>query len=177
MRPRPLSLALASSLFVASVCVADALAQDVPKAEYSIKEYEARLGTRIRRDQIHGSSVAVNLPYAQLSEQDKASLHAWWENIAPGDEPPFPVHGLRELYDPLRKAGDVFLDAGKLVAVATVGPDGKVLDVRVFEAPSKKMGDFVARVLLLTDFKPAICSGVPCRMEYPLRMTFTVTLR
>lgn len=175
MRQRlPFWLALVS---LALACFSDAWAQDAPKAQYSIKEDEARVGTRIRRDQLQGANVALNLPYAQLPEQDKESLRGWWENIAPGDEPPFPVRGLRDLFDPLRKAHNALQDAGSLFAVATIGSDGKVADVKVYEAPSKKMGDFAARVLLLTDFKPAVCSGAPCQMEFPLRMKFTVSSR
>jgi hypothetical protein len=152
-----------------------AAAQEAPKPQYTLKEMEARNGTRIRREVVSGSRIALNHSYAQLSEEDKRVLHGWWEDIREGDEPPFPVDGLRSRYDPIRKAHAMLLDPGDLFAVATIGPDGKAVEVKVFRAPGTKMGQFAAQVFMLTPFKPALCAGKPCQMDYPLRMKFTVT--
>jgi hypothetical protein len=164
-----------STLLLLPMLAGPVVAQDTPKPQYTLREEEPLVGTRLRRDQVHGSKVAVNLPYDQLPPADKEALHAWWESIPPGDEPPFPAQGLAAVYDPLRKAHEVLSQPGKLFVVATVGADGTVIDARVYEAPSQKMARFAAQLLLLTKFKPAICSGQPCRMDFPLQMTFRVT--
>ena len=157
-------------------CSTFAAAQDVARPQYSLKEENPQIGSRIRRDQVSGSLIALNLPYSQLPPQDKLALHAWWESIPPDDEPPFPAEGLSVLLDPLRKVHAAFLKAGDLFVVATVGKDGKVLEAKVIDQPSGEMGAFAARLLLLTKFKPAVCSGQPCSMQFPLRMKFTVSL-
>lgn len=36
------------------------------------------------------------------------------------------------------------------------------------------MATYVSSVLMLTKFKPAICGGVPCRMEYPFLYAFEI---
>lgn len=152
-----------------------ARAQEAPKPQYRLKEDESSTGTHIRRDRLTGSSIALNRPYARLSQADKEALHSWWENMPSGDEPPFPAQGLGALYAPLGKVHDAQLEPGTLFAVATVGTNGEVVEAKVFEAPNAKMAQAAARLLLLTEFKPAVCAGQPCRMDFPLRMTFTVT--
>lgn len=145
--------------------------------QYSIKEDEPALGTRIRHEQMTGSNVALNLPYERLPEKDKAALHAQWEHIAPGDEPPFPLKGLIALWDPLRQAQQKLGEEGSLFAVATVGADGRVTDVNVYKSPGQKMTRVVSQLLMLTPFKPAVCGGQPCQMDFPLRMNFSVHIR
>jgi hypothetical protein len=156
-------------------CSTFAVAQDVAKPQYSLKEENPQIGSLIRRDQVSGSLIALNLPYAKLPPQDKLVLHSWWESIPPNDEPPFPAGGMSVLLDPLRKVHAAILKPGDLFVVATVGKDGKVLEARVIEEPSREMGAFAARLMLLTSFKPAVCSGQPCSMQFPLRMKFTVS--
>ena len=168
-------LAITSSILSLVCYPGIGVAQEAPKPQYSLKEEEPRLGTNIRKNQLTGPRIALNLPYAQLAPEEKDSLRSWWEGIPDSDEPPFPAEGLRALYDPLRKAHNALSDPGNLFAVATVGPDGKVIEAKVFEAPSKTMATFAAKLLLLTTFKPALCSGQPCRMDFPLRMTFTTS--
>lgn len=144
------------------------------KPQYSIKEDEPAVGTRIRHEQMTGSNVALNLPYELLPERDKAALHAEWENIPPGDEPPFPTKGLIALMDPLRRAQQKLGEQGPLFAVATVGADGQVTNVNVYKTPGEQMTRMVSQLFMLTPFKPAMCSGQPCQMDFPLRVNFSV---
>ena len=143
-----------------------------PKPKYSLNQEQPTLGTRIIRDQTSRSAVAINLPYEQLPEAERAALHSWWEHIEDGDEPPFPRSGLQAIYDPMRKVGDKLPADGRLFVVAMIGPQGRATEVQIYDAPSKKVGEAAAAILLVTDFKPALCSGKPCYMEFPLRMYF-----
>lgn len=169
----------APSMLVALMClVAPCLcvAQD-PAPKYTIKEDDPRLGSTLRRDQFHGFSIAINLPYAKLPTSDRQSLHALYEQMPDGDEPPFPIYGLQAIYDPIRKAHDKLGDAGDLSVIATVDASGQVQRVEVFKSPSTQMSQFAASVLTMTKFKPALCAGKPCAMEFPVRLSLTVEIR
>jgi hypothetical protein len=49
-----------------------------------------------------------------------------------------------------------------------------VSGVKAWGSPSPEMTKFAASVLLLTRFKPAICGGQKCRMDFPLKYLFIV---
>ena len=79
---------------------------------------------------------------------------------------------LRTLFDPIGKAHAKLAQSGTLRVVAIVGKDGQVIEARILESPSEQLGQFAARLLMVTKFKPALCSGQPCRMEFPLNVQF-----
>jgi hypothetical protein len=54
--------------------------------------------------------------------------------------------------------------------MAKVGADGKVTNVSVFTSPDDKMTQIVASMLVLQKFKPAMCQGQPCAMDFSLNM-------
>lgn len=157
----------ACGVLFAALCVAQV------RPENSIREEQPRTGSHIRQDVAH-SSIPINLPYAQLSPDDRSAFNANYESIAEGDEPPFPLKGLRALIDPIQKAQEKLFARGELFLVATIGPDGKARQVSSYRSPGPEMTNFAAQALMLTPFKPAICSGKPCTMDFPLRMTFRV---
>lgn len=150
------------------------LSQGQAPAQYAIKADEPPTGSRIRMDVVHSGPIAVNLPYQELPPGDRASLHALYERIADGDEPPFPTRGLRALFDPISHAQAKLLLKGQLFLIATVGPQGKVVQVKVMRSPSPEMAQFAAHVMAQTPYKPAVCSGQPCTMDFPLILTLQV---
>ena len=81
---------------------------------------------------------------------------------------------MKSILDVVRKGQEKLLVTGKLYLVATVEPSGKVSTVRAFGSPSPEMATFAGQVLLLTKFKPAVCGGRPCRMDFPLSYNFKV---
>lgn len=158
--------------FLAVLFSGAGLAQERP--EYSIREDQPRTGSHIRQDVASSTSIPINLPYEKLSPEEQSNFHSNYESIAAGDEPPFPRKGLRALLDPIRKAQAKLRVRGDLFLVATIGPDGKAREVAAFSSPSPEMTQFAAQVLMLTPFKPAICSGNPCAMDFPLKVAFRV---
>lgn len=120
--------------------------------------------------------VALNLPYEKLSERDRANLHSWWESIPKGDEPPFPVKGLKPIFDGMLKAQHEFMVEGELTLIATIDTNGEVEQVKAIGSPSQQMTLFAASLVGMTKFKPAICSGKPCKMDFPFSFNFTVAL-
>jgi hypothetical protein len=142
--------------------------------QYGIKFTDPPIGSNIRRYAVSPSSIPINRSYGELSAAERAKLHQWWERIPEGDEPPFPIDGLRPIHDAVRQAQSKLLVTGELFLIATVEQDGQVSQVQAVGSPSPEMTKFSATVLVLTKFKPAVCSGHPCRMDFPVRYQFRV---
>lgn len=81
---------------------------------------------------------------------------------------------MKSILDVVRKGQEKLLVTGKLYLVATVEPNGKVSTVKAYGSPNPEMAKFASEVLLLTKFKPAVCGGRPCRMDFPLWYNFKV---
>lgn len=160
---------------MAACCTAAAAQEDAPEAVYRIKD-ETHLGSNIPRTIVTSSIVPINLRYAQLSDQHKAALRSQYEAMAPDDEPPFPADGLKPLYDALWRVHHKLLVRGELSLIATVMPDGSVSQVQALRSPDPELTRGAAALLMATPFKPAVCHGQPCRMDFPLKMRFTVKL-
>ena len=92
--------------------------------------------------------------------------------MRPLDEPPFPVAGLKPIHEAIAEIQRRLLAQGKLSMLAEVDAQGKVTGVSVYESPDPKLTQAAATVLMLTQFKPAVCRGEPCKMSFPLRVTF-----
>ncbi len=157
-------------------CVADvkAQSQSQARAEYGVKEAEAPIGSRIRRLAVGPAAVPINLSYEQLSPENRAKFKENYESMADGDEPPFPQGGLKVVLEPIHKAQSKLLVQGDLFLTAMVDASGVAQSVTAIGSPSPEMTRFAAGVLVFTKFKPAICSGQPCSMEFPLRILFEV---
>ena len=145
-----------------------------PSPGYSIDEDEPRLGSHVRKQAVGPTKIAVNLPYHELPPEDRARLHDQYERMAEGDEPPFPLNGLRSILDPIRQGQVKLQVTGKLHLIATIGPDGKVREVKALSSPSPEMTRFAAQIMAVTRYKPALCGGQACTMDLPLRVNFQV---
>jgi hypothetical protein len=150
-----------------------ALAQSAAP-QYSIREDIPATGSMIRRNVVGPTRLPLNLTFEQLSAADRSILRNYYENIAEGDEPPFPTDGLRAIFDPLQKVQSKLLVSGVLRLVAIVDSDGVVQQVKTMGSPSPEMTRVAANVVMVTKFKPAICSGRPCAMEFPVFTEFRV---
>jgi hypothetical protein len=158
------------SLFAAAVST---FAQ-TPDPRYGIKEDQPRIGSHLRSYAVKPFTIPINLTYEQLSPSDRIKVHNNYEAIAPGDEPPFPAGGLVAILDPLRKAQQKLLVTEELSLVAVIDSTGKAIEVSAYGSQDSAMAKTAAHLLLLTPFKPAVCSGQPCQMQFPLRMNFRV---
>ena len=160
---------------MAACCTAAVAQEETPEAVYRIKD-ETHLGSNIPRTVVVATVVPINLRYSQFTEAHKAALRSLYESMPPDDEPPFPADGLKPLYDALWRVHHKLLVRGELSLVATVLPDGTVSQVQALQSPDPELTRAAASLLMATPFKPAVCHGQPCRMDYPLRMRFTVKL-
>ncbi|MGZ5181167.1 MAG: hypothetical protein ACXWC6_07505 [Ramlibacter sp.] len=170
MRPSAVAFSLLAALVLTSGA---AHSQSEPPA-FGIKEPEPRVGSNIRKYVSRGSMLPINRRYDQLTAEEKAHLLAVYESMGPDDEPPFPAEGLRPIHEAIQKAQQSLLVRGDLLMFATVGADGNVAEVKTIRSPDAQMAAVAAKVLFLTRFKPALCKGQPCRMDYPFSFHFRV---
>ena len=128
----------------------------------------------LSRYAVRARSIPINRRYHELTAEQKEIINSWYEHIAPGDEPPFPAEGLQPIHEAIGRGQGKALVSGEMLLLATVNAAGDVEAVKVYRSPTKQMTQFVSGVLVLTKFKPAVCGGLPCRMEYPFTFTFKV---
>jgi hypothetical protein len=162
--PRIRSFAAAALIAVATV---PAIGQDTAP-QHSIKRAPAP-GSLIQRTGATSPDIPLNRRYADLTEGEKAIVRGWYETLKPGDEPPYPERGMRPMVEAMMKFQGRLGFEGELHLDATVGPDGRVSAVKVMRTPDAEMSRLAATVLVDTPFKPALCAGQPCRMDFPVR--------
>lgn len=113
------------------------------------------------------SEIPLNRTYGKLTEDQRAHLHAMYSSLAPGDEPPFPEKGLKSIFTTIRLAQRQHQAEGELDMTVTVGPDGVPKKAENHGAVSNaKMTEVARQALMSTKYKPAMCHGTPCEMEF-----------
>jgi hypothetical protein len=143
-----------------------------PHAEYKIEEERPHTGSFVRRTLARTFKIPINRRYDELTRAEKAILSQDYEFASPDDEPPFPAEGLRPILVAINKAVEKIDVIGELVMVVDVGADGEAKSVRAVRSPNPEMAKFVAGLFYITKFKPAVCEGKPCAMQYPFRISF-----
>ena len=118
--------------------------------------------------------VPLNLRWEQLNDAQKAVVRGWYVDMPAGDEPPYPRAGLRPVIEAVWQGQRRMLETGELLVVATVDGRGEVQEVQAFGTPNKALIDYISRVVIQTRFKPAVCGGTPCRMDFPLNVKLLV---
>ncbi|QTN21497.1 hypothetical protein HZ992_15025 [Rhizobacter sp. AJA081-3] len=171
MMKHQLTLVALSTLVFAAAWFSEVKAQT---PEYGIKDDRPAAGSAIRPYAVRGSAIPIDKTYEELTPEEKQVVNTWYEHIPPGDEPPFPLEGLRPIYAALSKAQAKLMAQGELYIFATVDAKGQVTSTKIIGNPSPEMTKFAASLLLLTKFKPAVCGGAPCIMDFPLRHMFIV---
>ena len=154
-------------------------AQPASSSEYSVREEppppRSIFPLKTRREVVRGSVVPVNKRYHEFTPEEKAVVQQWYEGtFGAQDEPPFPSDGLKPIYALMGKAQARLQVEGQVTVVATVGADGEVTSVAITGSPSAELSRFAAAALYNTKFKPGLCGGVPCTMDFPFRYRFGV---
>jgi hypothetical protein len=134
-------------------------------------EATSKTGTIIRKDLVWTSNIPLNKKYGEFTAEERADLHAMYEAMPEGDEPPFPIDGLRPIFNSIKKGQQIVRARGTLNMVVTVGPDGKATEVAdmggITGVNALEMQRYAGSVLLMTKYKPAICGGKPCKSQFP----------
>ena len=116
----------------------------------------------------------IRKQWHELTDEEKKPFLEEYESMPEGDQPPYPKKGLAPVMRELVAAQRELLVEGDLFLVVDVDSNGVAQGVTAYGAPSKEMVQAAGRVLMLTEFKPAVCGGKNCRMQFPFRMTFAV---
>jgi outer membrane biosynthesis protein TonB len=148
-------------------------AADDNRPRYSLKQDQPDTGTNIRKDVANGSVIPLDKRYAELSPEEQSYVKSQYENLSPSDEPPFPVDGLRPIYKAIATAQQKLLVTGEMTLAVEVSAQGQATSVSVLRSADPEMTKLAATVLMLQKYKPALCNGNPCIMQFPFRIAFT----
>ncbi len=149
------------------------LAADPPPATrpvYSASESAPETGTRLRKDIGRTSLYPLDKPWQRFSEEEKARVRELYEDMRPGDEPPFPARGMQPVLEMLTRVMGAAGKRGLVHLDMTVDAEGKTTMFKIYEMPDLDTAKYVAAVFNSTKFKPASCAGRPCRMDFPFKV-------
>jgi hypothetical protein len=168
LRTLPLVAAVLSQLSCA-------LSQEAPSTtRFNLREGASFLGFKLDPPENAAGTLPFDRPYSGLTKGQKAQLRSCYVKLGEADEPPYPLEGLRAIYDPMVEAQRYLRVEGEFSANVEVNAEGIATTVAILRTPNKKVTDFVAGVALLTKYKPAVCDGAPCAMGFPIRMEFKI---
>ena len=144
-------------------------AEQPAEPEYSFRT-EGHVRLRSGPIDVSWESIPFNRTYSELTQEQKARFKTLYVGMPESDEPPYPAGGLKALYEPIGQGQAALRASGVVEMEIVVGADGEPAEVLVMRSPSSAVTKFVGSVAMLTKFKPAICSGQPCRGSFPLRV-------
>jgi hypothetical protein len=155
-------------------CAASAWSQDaanpLPPERYNIKQDEARVGSNIPRREIDGVAIPLNRNWAQLTPEQQVLWKRQYETMPTADEPPFPVDGLGVLNKSVTQGLRGHFESGKLDLNVRIDAEGNATAVSIFASPTPEIARTAASVLMVSKFKPAVCAGQPCTMDFPFKL-------
>ncbi len=115
-------------------------------------------------------------PYASLSEAAKQRVRDRYEDLAPDDEPPYPLEGMGTLQSALAKIVPTLQLEGTLFAAVEINEKGEATGVSFHSLPISHAGATEAEIrqlyalpLVQARYKPALCKGTPCAMAVPIQ--------
>jgi hypothetical protein len=161
---------------ILSLCLSSfsALAQQAIKDNgYFVVEEETRTGSMLKRKILTYSALPFDKSYEELNAEQKALLRSGYEAMPETDEPPYPIGGPAKIYlgiyKGFRKLG---LQSGQVALLVDVNSQGSAENVSVLETPDIDLGKFAAKMMVLQKYKPAVCGGKPCKMQYLAEFVF-----
>jgi len=158
-------------LLLASHCRAVQAAEETPPY-FSIRQDVPTTGSNIKRRTVSSNVLPLNKRYGELSAEQQAYVRAQYESMGPNDEPPFPLDGLGPIYKMIADGQQSFLVTGSMSLAVEISGQGEATSVSVLQSPDPELTKFVASVLMFQKYKPALCNGTPCTMQFPFRIAF-----
>jgi hypothetical protein len=148
-------------------------APDVDTGVYALKDMP-RIGSHLASDRATGP-VPPLATWAQLTEPQKNRIRAPYLALAHGDDPPYPLHGRRELSQIIQRLTEKHEGVlGRAAVLVTIGADGKAKNGSVYASTNPTLGTLILQAMMVQKYKPASCQGVPCEMGYALDLDYTV---
>ena len=143
-------------------------AQTLPLKQFELRVEE--VGSHISGTSGRSDGLPLNRRYAELDASEKARVQAHYEGMPAGDEPPFPADGLLPVFMAIQTGAGKLPPLGSMTLVADVDSTGQVRHVDSFGKVDTEFARFASRVLVATRFKPGVCGGKRCNMQYVLKM-------
>ena len=113
--------------------------------------------------------------YEQLSPEQKAVVRAQYDSVGPTDEPPYPKYGLSDVADAVARMPRRETLEGEVILTVRIDEVGNAKSVSIYKTPDAKLSNVVAATLTRTRFKPGLCEGRPCAMDYVFMYYFKVS--
>jgi hypothetical protein len=150
----------------------------VPAPEVDTKEYvlkdAPRIGSHLASDRAT-SPVPPLATWAQLTEPQKNRVRAPYLALERGDDPPYPLHGRRELFQLIQRLTEKHEGiVGTASVLVTIGADGKAKNGSVYAGTNPALGKLMLQTMMVQKYKPASCQGVPCEMGYAVDLDYTL---
>jgi hypothetical protein len=133
---------------------------------YRLKTDHGLVALRHPDEIARSSQTPLDRPYERFTEAEKASLRDQYEGMSDADEPPFPAHGLRPIIEDISTLVSRMRIEGVVTVLVTVDATGKATEVALVSYPDLEAGKAVAYVLVKAKYKPAVCAGQPCKMQW-----------
>jgi hypothetical protein len=137
---------------------------------YSIKRDQS--ASHVRKDAVK-ATLPLNKSWAELTPEEQGRVRRLYDTMAPGDEPPFPLAGMESILEHVAQVRSRTRVTGQLAIFVDIDASGEPVAATIQRAPDADYAKAVALILMKTPFKPATCSGAPCAMTFPFRMTVT----
>ncbi len=147
------------------------------KAEYAVKDDHFKVGTHMLDKVVERAPYPQNKPYEEMSEDEKATVRRFYPALAPGDEPPFPSGGLKDILLKLKQAQQRVMDEGSLSLIVDVAADGKPTKVTMAGGGNADLARFAGTVFMQQQYKPAKCDGKPCAMAFYYGISFATRVQ
>lgn len=127
-------------------------------------------GTSSKLPTVIGSSFVPPLAgWPELTTGQQNLFKSFYPALAPGDEPPYPLHGMRDMNQVIARIhGELNSYHGAVRVLVLVGSDGKAGSVAVLGKVPPDVARYVSAAIMSQPYKSAVCQGVPCEMRYPI---------
>lgn len=154
-----------------ALCLTSALSQrsDI------VREADPQTGTKLRQTISKATLYPLTKTWFEFTPEEKARLRQFYETMGENDEPPFPIDGLGEITRELAARAGRLNYQGELSIHVTVDATGRAKSIDFVKYVDFEAAKSLAYVLVKTKYKPALCAGVPCEMQFPFY--FTLVLR
>ena len=136
---------------------------------YTLKG-DSQAGARLHTVNAH-ANVPFDKHYYELTRSQREIYRARFDSISATQVPPFPRNGLQAVYGPLMDANERGV-RGKLKLNLEVNEQGQVANLTVVDAPNKQLAAASVKALRDTKFDPGYCAGEPCKMTFPVQITY-----
>ena len=155
------------------ICVASAFAQqDATRQTYQLRTDQILSGSISRDTVARGAPYPLNKRYQDFTPQEKAVLSELYKEMPESDEPPFPQSGMRDIVRDISDLAGRLELRGAMTIFVSVSSQGVAESVKLVKYDDLQTAKAVAYVLVKTKYKPAICSGSACAMEFPFMFKF-----